>query len=54
MEVILFYYLIDIIIPTLTVSKLRVKAVTRRPIRGRTGTQMQLLGSKLRALSVTM
>lgn len=53
MEVISFYHLTDVIIPILTkVSKLRVKAVTRRPTRGRTGTQRQLLGFRQRPLSV--
>lgn len=51
-EVISFYHPIDIIIPSLNVSELRVKAVTRRLTEGRTGSQMQPLGSKLRALSV--
>lgn len=42
----------DIIIPSLKVSKLKIKAVTRRLTEGRTGSKIQLLGSKLRALSV--
>lgn len=44
LEIISFYHLIDIIIPALKVSNLRIKVVTRRSTSGKTGIKMQLLG----------